>query len=87
LPEQNPLNYCRSCGQDFSSIKMFDWHRVGVHSYTYSEGIKMTPMREDGRRCLSVDEMRAKGWTLNDRERWIDPALVARARAAFRTGA
>jgi hypothetical protein len=45
----NPLNQCGACGCDFTSVRLFDAHRVGNHGYTYSEGVKMTPMREDGR--------------------------------------
>jgi hypothetical protein len=81
---EKPRAYCRSCGQDFSGTTMFDLHRVGVHEYTYSEGIAMTPMREDGRRCLSIDEVTDLGWALDERGRWCDPERVEAARAAFR---
>ena len=68
------MNLCRSCGQDFNSVKLFDQHRVGVHDYTYNEGLKLDPPREDGRRCLDTDEMTGRGWTLNKLNRWVDPA-------------
>jgi hypothetical protein len=71
------MNLCRSCGQDFASVRLFGAHRIGGHDYTYSEGVKMEPMREDGRRCLGVDEMQAKGWALDARGRWSDPAKIA----------
>lgn len=29
--EYAPLNYCRSCGRDFTSLRAFDAHRVGTH--------------------------------------------------------
>ena len=29
----------------------------GKHAYTYSEGVKMEPMREDGRRCLQPSDV------------------------------
>ena len=51
------MNYCRECEQNFGGITAFDAHRVGVHEYTYSEGAKMDPVREDGRRCLSLSEL------------------------------
>jgi len=51
------LNLCRACGLDFGSVQAFDRHRVGVHEYTYSEGVAMDPIREDGRRCLSLAEI------------------------------
>jgi hypothetical protein len=85
-PEKPPHNLCRSCNQDFNSVDLFERHRVGTHQYTYSEGIAMTPMREDGRRCLSVDEMQAKGWEPNERGYWIDPEKVADARARLGKG-
>jgi hypothetical protein len=83
-PEKRPHNLCRSCSQDFNSIDLFERHRVGVHEYTYAEGVKMDPIREDGRRCLSIEEMHEKGWTRNERGYWIDPERVEAARAAFR---
>ena len=97
-PEKRPHNLCRSCGQDFNSIDLFERHRVGTHEYTYSQGASTDPppgwqqshpdelwsLREDGRRCLTVDEMTERGWALNERGYWIDPEAVERARAAFR---
>jgi hypothetical protein len=48
------VNLCRSCGHDFSSIEMFDAHRVGKHEYLFdSEHL-------DGRRCLDASEMDAE---------------------------
>jgi hypothetical protein len=68
-PGYRVLSYCTSCGCDFTGDDLFERHRVGVHDYTYSEGAKMDPPREDGRRCLTRDEMRAKGWApLTDKE-------------------
>ena len=72
MPEQNPLNFCRSCGQDFNGLTLFDAHRVGKHAYTLAEGAAMTPPRFDGRRCLTALEMAAKGWNLNQRGRWVN---------------
>ena len=57
-----PSAFCTSCGRDFTGDSLFDQHRVGTHDYTISEGLKLDPPREDGRRCLDVDEMRKKGW-------------------------
>ena len=78
-----PLNQCGACGHDFTSLRLFDAHRVGRHEYTYAEGVVMEPMREDGRRCLSEPEMLAKGWQYDGKGRWNDPAASARARASF----
>jgi hypothetical protein len=73
------VNLCRSCGEDFGSIELFDSHRVGAHSYTYTEGVAMSPTQEDGRRCLSIAEMGFRGWRRGVRGRWIDPVRAKRA--------
>jgi hypothetical protein len=73
------VNLCRSCGEDFGSAGLFDRHRIGKHAYTFGEGLRMDPPREDGRRCLDAGEMRELGWALNGRGRWIDPARALRA--------
>lgn len=51
------MNLCTACDLDFSSVRAFDAHRVGVHAYTYAEGLRMRPPRENGRRCLTVAEL------------------------------
>ena len=56
-----PLNGCASCGRDFTSLASFDRHRVGRHAYTFDEGLRLDPPREDGRRCLDADELLAAG--------------------------
>jgi hypothetical protein len=78
------MNLCCDCGEDFTGIRLFDAHRVGRHAYTYSEGLAMDPPREDGRRCLDVDEMQERGWRLDKRGRWQDPIQAARG-ALLRT--
>jgi hypothetical protein len=60
------VNLCRTCGFDFASVEAFDAHRVGA------------PAR--GRRCLPAGELRAKGWSLDARGRWSDPARSGRLR-------
>ena len=80
------MNVCGPCGLDFAGIEDFDAHRVGTHAYTITEGLRMTPPREDGRRCLGVSEMLEAGWGLNNRERWLTPGRLrrqARAGAIF----
>jgi hypothetical protein len=47
----------------------------------------MDPPREDGRRCLSVDEMVGEGWQLNERGRWADPARAKQVRERFAAAA
>jgi len=76
-----PLSYCTTCGRDFSGDRMFDRHRVGVHAYTLSEGLRMDPPREDGRRCLYPDEMLALGW-----RPFTDEELAASTRDRKRAG-
>jgi hypothetical protein len=78
-----PLNGCRACGQDFSSLETFDGHRVGSYKYTFARGLQQVPPVEDGRRCLDRDEMLERGWEQSDKGRWFNPARAERARKAF----
>ena len=78
-----PLNGCTGCGNDFASTLLFDAHRTGVYAYSLEQGLRLDPPREDGRRCLGVDEMTATGWKLNDRGRWVDPVRLQASREAF----
>lgn len=70
------MNVCGACGSDFTSVDLFDRHRVGKHELDY-------PEHADGRRCLTVEEVTAKGWARNERGRWQDPTEVERAREGF----
>ena len=79
------MSFCRGCGQDFSSARAFDRHRVGVHAYLFSEGMAMDPPREDGRRCLDTAELRDTGYRQNGKGRWEVIAHADRARVAFPT--
>jgi hypothetical protein len=74
------MNFCTTCGLDFASVAAFDAHRVGKHAYTFSEGLRMDPPREDGRRCLDPDEMKRAGWKRDGRGRWVDPKEARRPR-------
>ena len=67
------MNECPVCRLDFRSLTAFDAHRVGKHAYTYLEGLALSPPREDGRRCLDEDEMRAAGWRSDKYGRWRMP--------------
>jgi hypothetical protein len=67
------VNECWACGEDFGSVKAFDAHRVGKHAYLYAEGLKMSPPMEDGRRCLSTQEMEERRWGKNVHGRWTRP--------------
>lgn len=77
------MNLCRRCNQDFASVRLFDAHRVGVHAYTFSEGMDLDPPVEDGRRCLDIPEMQEKGWTQDDQGQWCDLVRAAATRKAF----
>ena len=74
------MNLCSACGEDFGGIGAFDAHRVGKHAYDFSEGLKMDPPREDGRRCLDVDEMEQQGFVRNARGSWSEEKTLVRAR-------
>ncbi|MCC6379949.1 MAG: hypothetical protein IT519_14135 [Burkholderiales bacterium] len=47
---------CGACGDLFNAVSTFDAHRVGAY---------------DARRCLSTDEMTARGWLRNVAGFWI----------------
>jgi hypothetical protein len=74
-------NGCGVCGSDFTGLSLFDAHRVGKHAYDFG------PEHPDGRRCLSIEEMKAKGWKLDPRGRWSDPAAAQVVRNRFENGA
>jgi hypothetical protein len=71
------MNQCGVCGEDFSSVRLFDVHRVGRHEYLFGAE------HLDGRRCLEVEEMRELGWELNVRGRWCDPVRSRDAASRF----
>jgi hypothetical protein len=51
---------CQGCFEYFNSTTAFDRHRVGNWMN-----------RGENRRCLTVEEMREKGFTLNKSNFWI----------------
>ena len=71
------MNLCTACGEDFSSVAVFDAHRVGKHEYLFSK------RQPNGRRCLTLDEMEGRGWTRNRWERWSNPELVEAVNERF----
>ena len=58
---------CASCGEAFTTVALFDRHRVG--KYAKPGQLKGT------RRCLSAAEMAGKGWAQNQRGFWKGTAL------------
>ena len=54
LRSDQPHNLCRTCGEDFTSARLFDEHRVGKHEYLHDP---WDDSKADGRRCLDFDEM------------------------------
>jgi hypothetical protein len=71
-----PRNGCGACRQDFTSLRLFEAHRVGDHALDW-------PEHDNGRRCLDIEEMQAKGWTQDEKGRWYDPAHRERANDYF----
>jgi hypothetical protein len=55
------IEHCPSCHFTFTGSSSGDMHRTGDHAVT--EG-------PDRRRCLTSEEMRAKGMARNDRGQW-----------------
>ena len=54
---------CAACGERFNRVSTFDKHRVGEFAKPGEWA--------NTRRCLSVDEMQAKGWRANDKGYWV----------------
>ena len=74
------MNQC-ACGLDFGSVDAFDAHRVGTHEYTFDEGVMKDPSVEDGRRCLSLDELvGSPRFGINRRGSWSLTRTLASAR-------
>ena len=60
-PELRPSSNqceCGEGGQFFNTVNTFDMHRVGDFA-------------DKSRRCLTIDEMTAKGWRINPYGFWI----------------
>ena len=57
---------CRTCGEYFNAVSLFDDHRTGP--YTLPDG-------SCGRRCLSREEMAEKGMVLRDDGFWGGPPM------------
>lgn len=63
---------CSGCGHSFTSVSTFDDHRIGSYGeaiYTKSEN-HVTGYTKSTRRCLTPDEMRARGWAQNKWGQW-----------------
>jgi hypothetical protein len=82
--KSQPLNECSTCRLDFASLSAFDAHRVGKYPQTgpseYRDRLAtgLVPVDEDwrpehGRRCLSEDELRERGFRTDKRGRWRRP--------------
>lgn len=57
------IEHCAACHQTFTGTSSGDRHRTGDHA------ISLGPKR---RRCLTPEEMRAKGMTQNARGQWTN---------------
>lgn len=77
------MKTCSDCGLGFSSVRAFERHRVGKLQYTHSEGLAMSPPRDDGRRCRPKDDLGAAGFVQNARGEWAVAKEVERARERF----
>ena len=56
---------CPSCDEPFNRVSTFDKHRVGEFAGTGGTNT---------RRCLTPEEMQAKGWSHNKAGFWITSA-------------
>jgi hypothetical protein len=58
------VSHCTSCGLTFRSAHGFDKHRIGAYS---------SAPPAYGRRCLTPDELRARGYEPDGKGRWRQP--------------
>jgi hypothetical protein len=58
----SPLSFCDACGACFATVALFDLHRIG-------------PFTRRGRRCLSIQQLQAKGLFQNERGVWRYPLV------------
>jgi hypothetical protein len=77
---RKPLNGCGGCRQDFTSLRLFDAHRIGAFESGNYQGHIEDWSLELGRRCLDVEEMAERGWEQDEKGRWFDPERVEDAR-------
>jgi hypothetical protein len=74
-----PLNGCRRCGEDFTSLRTFDAHQLIEHVDAGPDGTDLVEIH----RCLDSDEMTALGWEEKIPGRWVDATRAREAREAF----
>lgn len=67
---------CPTCGELFSRTRAFDRHRIGAYAKPGEW--------KDSRRCLTPEEMTARGWQRNAAGAWVMQAFDAAGKA--RTG-
>ena len=67
---------CRACGLTFSTVSNFDRHRIGKYAIAAPH---------HGRRCLTADELREKGWRVKPSGGWTPEMPYELVRSA--TGA
>jgi len=65
---------CTACGDFFNSTSTFDRHRTGRFDVP------------GDRRCLSADELIARGWSRNTAGFWIERAMRSTATGVFHRG-
>ena len=78
MPEMSRGNQCEctGCGEFFNSVYGFDKHRVFMDKDARGRYIEDW----DRRRCLTVAEMKAKGWSLNDYGFWVTKKMSEEAK-------
>ena len=57
------MNLCDNCAKHFRSVSAFDRHRTGEYA--------KSGQRNGTRRCMTTEEMQAKGMVQNVRGAWM----------------
>ena len=72
-------NICSGCDLTFGSVGSHSKHRVGSYGDAiYDKHKHVIGYEKPTRRCLTVDEMLASGWTTNPRGWWMKPEKLTR---------
>lgn len=61
---------CSACNQIFTASTPFDMHRTGKFGDPIYEGTRIVGYTPHTRRCLTEEEMLAKGMVRNERGAW-----------------
>ena len=66
---------CRECGCIFNGEGVFKKHRVGSYGLGVASSNGVTRYTKHERRCLTIEEMKESGLSLNEKGLWTTATL------------